>query len=149
MATAECHFSGGLNSSSGGKLKLYLGCTGSTPQQDQGSINQCNGDIYSPIHKASRFTVHGRSTGLPGTIPVQHKSVHWLSMGAAGRNDLLRSFSTAAGRTAALWIALLATAVKSLKILFFPKTTPTRLWVFWNHGNVVLALGTPFTLRHE
>ena len=29
-ATAECHFGGGLNSSSGGELKLYLGCTGST-----------------------------------------------------------------------------------------------------------------------
>ena len=39
---------------------------------------------------------------LPGTIPVEQKSVHWLSMGAAGRNDLLRSFCTAAGRTAAL-----------------------------------------------
>ena len=24
MATAECHFGGGLNSSSGGELKLYL-----------------------------------------------------------------------------------------------------------------------------
>ena len=30
MATAECRFSSGLNSSSGGELKLYLGCTGST-----------------------------------------------------------------------------------------------------------------------
>ena len=30
MATAECCFGGGLNSSSGGELKLYLGCTGST-----------------------------------------------------------------------------------------------------------------------
>ena len=39
---------------------------------------------------------------LPGTIPVEQKNVHWLSMGAAGRNDLLRSFCTAAGRTAAL-----------------------------------------------
>ena len=33
---------------------------------------------------------------LLGTIPVEQKSVHWLSMGAAGRNDLLRSFCTAA-----------------------------------------------------
>ena len=46
--------------------------------------------------------VHGRSTGLPGIIPVEQKSVHWLSMGAAGRNDLQRSFCMAAGRTAAL-----------------------------------------------
>ena len=30
MATAECCSRGGLNSSSGGELKLYLGCTGST-----------------------------------------------------------------------------------------------------------------------
>ena len=30
MATAECHFGGGLNSSSGGEHKLNLGCTGST-----------------------------------------------------------------------------------------------------------------------
>ena len=30
MGTTECHFGGGLNSSSGGELKLYLGCTGST-----------------------------------------------------------------------------------------------------------------------
>ena len=29
MATAECHSGGGLNSSSGGELKLYLGCIGS------------------------------------------------------------------------------------------------------------------------
>ena len=44
----------------------------------------------------SSFTVHGRSTGLPGIIPVEQKSVHWLSMGAASRNDLQRSFCTAA-----------------------------------------------------
>ena len=30
MATAEMAFGGGLNSSSGGELKLYLRCTGST-----------------------------------------------------------------------------------------------------------------------
>ena len=30
MATVECHFGSGLNSSLGGELKLYLGCTGST-----------------------------------------------------------------------------------------------------------------------
>ena len=29
VATADHHFGGGLNSSSGGELKLYLGCTGS------------------------------------------------------------------------------------------------------------------------
>ena len=56
----------------------------------------------SAIHKAGGFTVHGHSTGLPGIIPVEQKSVHWLSIGAAGRNDLLRSFCTTAGRTAAL-----------------------------------------------
>ena len=57
---------------------------------------------YSAIHIAGGFMVHGRSTGLPGIIPVEQKSVHWLSMGAASRNDLLRSFCTAAGSTAAL-----------------------------------------------
>ena len=56
----------------------------------------------SAIHKAGDFTVHGRSTGLPGIIPVEQESVHWLSMGAASRNDLLRSFCTAAGHMAAL-----------------------------------------------
>ena len=30
MATTKMAFSGGLNSSSGGELKLYLRCTGST-----------------------------------------------------------------------------------------------------------------------
>ena len=50
---------------------------------------QCSERINSPIHKAGGFTVHGHSTGLPGIIPVEQKSVHWLSMGAAGRNDLL------------------------------------------------------------
>ena len=30
MATAETSFGGGLNSSLGGELKLYLSCTGST-----------------------------------------------------------------------------------------------------------------------
>ena len=35
MATAECHFGSGLNSSSGGELKLYLGCTGSTFRRDR------------------------------------------------------------------------------------------------------------------
>ena len=33
MATAEMAFSSGLNSSSGGELKLYLSCTGSTMKQ--------------------------------------------------------------------------------------------------------------------
>ena len=37
---------------------------------------------------AGGFTVHGCSTGLPGIIPVEQKSVHWLSMGAASRNNL-------------------------------------------------------------
>ena len=53
---------------------------------------------------------------LPGTIPVEHKSVHWLSMGAAGRNHLWGEggvFQPAAFwerqvtmELAALWIAL-------------------------------------------
>ena len=58
--------------------------------------------INSPIHKAAGLTVPGRSMISTGTIPVGQKSVHWLPMGAAGRNDLLRSFCTAAGCTAAL-----------------------------------------------
>ena len=58
--------------------------------------------IYSTIHKAGSLTVHGCSTGLSGIIPVEQKSVHWLSMGAAGRNDPQRPFCTVAGCTAAL-----------------------------------------------
>ena len=30
----------------------------------------------SAIHKAGDFTAHGRSTGLPGIIPVEQESVH-------------------------------------------------------------------------
>ena len=56
----------------------------------------------SAIHKAGGFMVHGHSIGLPGIIPVEQTSVYWLSMGASGRNDLLRSFCTAAGHMAAL-----------------------------------------------
>ena len=36
--------------------------------------------IYSAIHKAAGFTVPSRSMISTGTIPVEHKSVHWLSM---------------------------------------------------------------------
>ena len=36
----------------------------------------------SAIHKAGGFTVNGHSTGLPGIIPVEQKSVHRLSMAA-------------------------------------------------------------------
>ena len=32
--------------------------------------------VYSVIHKAGSFTIHSRSTGLPGIIPVEQKSVH-------------------------------------------------------------------------
>ena len=35
-------------------------------------------EIYSAIHKATGLTVPGRSKNLAGTIPVEHKSVHWL-----------------------------------------------------------------------
>ena len=44
MATAETAFGGGLNSSSGGELKLYLCCTGSTvgqtPRSAYGGVGQ-------------------------------------------------------------------------------------------------------------
>ena len=43
---------------------------------------------YSAIHKAAGLTVPNRSIISTGTIPVEQKSVHWLSMGAAGRNGL-------------------------------------------------------------
>ena len=66
--------------------------------------------FYSAIHKAGGFMVHGCSTGLPGIIPVEQKSVHWLSMEAAIQNTLQRLFCTASGCTAALWIALLASS---------------------------------------
>ena len=56
----------------------------------------------SAIHKAGGFTVHGRSTGLPSIIPVEQKSVHWLSMGAAIQNTLQRPFCMAAGCMVAL-----------------------------------------------
>ena len=45
-------------------------------------------DVYSAIHKATDLTVPGRSRISTGTIPVEQKSIHWLSMGAAGRNSL-------------------------------------------------------------
>ena len=44
--------------------------------------------INSAIHKAAGLTVPGRSMILTGTIPLEHKSVHWQLMGAAGRNNL-------------------------------------------------------------
>ena len=58
--------------------------------------------LNSTIHKAGGFTVHGRSTGLPGIIPVEQKSVHWLSMGATVQNALQRPFCMAVGCTATL-----------------------------------------------
>ena len=42
----------------------------------------------SAIHKAAGLMVPSCSMILTGTIPVEHKSVHWQSMGAAGRNHL-------------------------------------------------------------
>ena len=58
--------------------------------------------INSTIHKAGNLTVQSHSTGLPGIIPVEQKSVHWLSMGAAGRNDPQRPFCMVAGCMVAL-----------------------------------------------
>ena len=43
------------------------------------------GPLQRYMHKATGLTV---LTVLTGTIPVEHKSVHWLSMGAGGRNHL-------------------------------------------------------------
>ena len=51
MATAKTAFGGGLNSSSGGELKLYLSCTGSTLS-----------DFLDPPH--SRSTVNLLATRL-------------------------------------------------------------------------------------
>ena len=45
-------------------------------------------EIYSAIHKVDGLTVPGRSMTSTGTIPVEQKSVHWLSMGATSRNGL-------------------------------------------------------------
>ena len=50
------------------------------------------GYLYSTIHKATSLMVLGCSMISTGTIPVEHKSVHWLSMGAAGRNHLWGAF---------------------------------------------------------
>ena len=47
-------------------------------------INQIN----SAIHKVAGLMVPGHSMISTGTIPVEQKSVHWLSMGATGRNGL-------------------------------------------------------------
>ena len=43
----------------------------------------------SAIHKAAHLTVPGCSMTLPGTIPVEQKSVHWLSMEPTGWNSPL------------------------------------------------------------
>ena len=47
--------------------------------------------IYSAIHDAAGLTVPRHSMISTGTIPVEQKSVHWLSMGAAGRKGLWRA----------------------------------------------------------
>ena len=47
---------------------------------------------YSAIHKAAGLTVASRSMFLIGTIPVEQKSVHWLSMGVASWNIPQRWF---------------------------------------------------------
>ena len=67
----------------------------------------------STIHKAADLMVRGHSMISTGTIPVEHKSVHWLSMGAAGRNHLWGVFQSVffwecpvTKEPAALWIAL-------------------------------------------
>ena len=46
----------------------------------------------SAIHKADGLMVPSRSMILTGTILVEQKSVHWLSMGAASRNSLWGAF---------------------------------------------------------
>ena len=46
-------------------------------------------NVNSAIHKAAGLMVPGRSKISAGTIPVEQKSVHWLSMGTAGWNVLL------------------------------------------------------------
>ena len=56
----------------------------------------CIPNSYSAIHKAAGLTVPGRSMIWTGTIPVEHKSVHWLSMGAPGRNHFWGAFQSAA-----------------------------------------------------
>ena len=43
---------------------------------------------FNAIHKAAGLRVPGHSIILTGTIPVEQKSVDWLSMGAASRNAL-------------------------------------------------------------
>ena len=51
--------------------------------------------VNSAIHKVIGLTVPGCSMILTGTIPVEHKSVHWLSMGAGSRNHLGGAFKLA------------------------------------------------------
>ena len=53
-----------------------------------GSVQNAVVMVYSAIHKAASLMVPSRSMISTGTIPVEHKSVHWLSMGATGRNHL-------------------------------------------------------------
>ena len=48
--------------------------------------------IYSAIHKGAGLTVPGCSMISTDIIPVEQKIVHWLSMGAAGRNGLCGVF---------------------------------------------------------
>ena len=53
-----------------------------------GTVKPASVLSYSAIHKAVGLMVPGCFMILTGTIPVEHKSVHWMSMGAAGRNHL-------------------------------------------------------------
>ena len=67
----------------------------------------------SAIHKAAGLTDPGHSMISTGTITMEQKSVHWLSMVAASRNGLWGAFRPPAfwerpvtKEPAALWIAL-------------------------------------------
>ena len=73
-------------------------------------IDECTN---SAIHKAAGLTVPGHSMISTGTIPMEQRSVHWLTMGAAGRNGLWGAFWQPAfwerpvtKEPVALWIAL-------------------------------------------
>ena len=83
---------------------------------NQSNTSTCRNPLFinSAIHKAAGLTVRGRSTGFPGIIPK-------ISKKTTVQNDLLTTFCTAAGHTAALWIGLLGDMQQlvTIKCFFF------------------------------
>ena len=82
----------------------------------------------SAIHKDGGFTVPDRSMISTGIIPVGQKTVHWLSMGAAGRNDDLQR----SARSICIYVGS-SDPVRVLRLLHTTNTLDT-LWsiYYWD-----------------